>query len=485
MNKLLASFALLGLGLAAGAGTPIESSPTVSVSSQNFAVKKKISMAPTQPSFRYFLLSRTVVETTDQSTTNTDGMALIASSDLSSDAHTGFSSLKLEDNNTLGIRFGYSAVGGYTFSFWAKNLASGASGTRFSVRFDNYATSDDASLAYYANMSTKETDNGWTRYSYSFDRMFSSRPSMSLTSYGSWLIDDIELTDANGVNYVMDGDFEATEMMDYQLVNAGMAKQSDGSVILGFASFNCEYNAANASSGGYNEAYFQIKPTANVESMTVSFDYCGKKVGVTNRNGYETLTQEDSTDDGTWKTYSKTLSKTALTTADIYFGYNNLGRRYISYVKNISFKDASGNEYLPEQLTKEGYAKSFAETLRDSLTCDGGTTAPSTSTWGDIRYCFERIPLASQAYIKSLTPDAAGNEIEQALYKYSFIVSKYGDEYYDYLGYRGTGNATRSLTINSSLSSSNGNLYCLLGCGGLALACTAGIVVFKKKHQAK
>ncbi len=484
MNKLLASFALLGLGLTAGVGTPIESSPAVSVPSQNFAIKKKISMGPTQPSFRYFLLSRTVVETTDMKATNTDGMALIASSDLSSDAHTGFSSLKLEDNNTLGIRFGYSAVGGYTFSFWAKNLASGASKTSFSIRFDNYTGSDEESRAYYAKMSVTETVDGWSHYSYSFERLVSSRPSMSLTSYGSWLIDDIELTDANGVNYVMDGDFETTEMMDYQLVNAGMAKQSDGSVIIGFSSFNCEYNAENASSGGYNEAYFQIKPTANVESMSVSFDYCGKKVGVMNRNGYETLSYTNDANDGLWKTYSGTFAKPGLSTSDIYFGHANVGWNYITYVKNISFKDASGNEFLPEQLTKEGYAKSFAETIRNSLTCDGGTTAPSTSTWGDIRYCFERMPLASQAYIKSLTPDAEGSEIEQALYKYSFIVSKYGDKYYDYLGYRGTSKAIRSIAGDTSLSSSDANLYCLLAFGGLALACTAGIMLFKKKHQA-
>ncbi len=486
MNKLVTALALLGLGAVGTIGTLNESVANADVAFPKEGVQKKLSMGVTTPSFRYFLLDSAKEDGTDTKTTQASGTSLIAASNLSSDAHTGYRSLKMEDETGLGVRFGYSTNGDFNLSFWAKKVADGAKETRFSIRFDNYKTTSDeegTSRVYYAVATVIETVNGWSHYSYNFNRMLESRPSFCLTAYGSWLIDDMTLTDKDGINYIMDGDFEDTEMLDYKLVNAGMAKQSDGSVIIGFASYNFEYNTASTS--GYNEAYFQINPTGNANSLTVSFDYCGYTVGITNRNGYETQTETRASNDGTWQTLSKTLSTNEiLSTQAIYFGYANKGKNHVTYVKNISFQDPDGNELLPEQLTKEGYAKGFAETMRDSLTCDGGVTPPSESMWGTIRYCFERIPSASQEYIKSLNPNADGNEIEQALYKYSFIISKYGDQYYDYLGYKGT---SKLLSTNNAVMASNENknvLYASLAVFVAALVVTA-CFIFKKKKSAR
>ncbi len=385
------------------------------------------------------------------------------------------------DETCLGIRFGYTAIGGYTFSFWAKKMADGASSARFSVYMDHYSTSDDSTRGWYLTMAAGETVNNWTHYSCSFDRMFESRPSISLTVYGGWLIDDMTLTDKNGINYIMDGDFEDTEMLDYKLTNAGIAKQSDGSVIIGFASYNFDYNTAK--SDGYNEAYFQINPTDGADSLKVSFDYCGYRVGIVNRNGYETQVETRASNDGTWQSFSKTLSKNpVLSTQAVYFGYANLGKQHITYVKNISFQDPSGNELLPEQLTKEGYAQGLAKTITDSVVCDDGITTPSTKVWGDIGYCFERIPAASQEYIKSLTPNAEGTYIEKALYKYSYIISKYGTTYNDFLGYTAT---SKLLSINKStikISDENkSTLYTSLAVFGAALVVAACFVCKKMK----
>lgn len=486
MNKLVTALALFGLGAVGTIGTLNESVANTDVAFPKEGVQKKLSMAVTTPSFRYFLLDSNKENDTDKRTTNDSGTRLITTSDLSSDAHTGYRSLKMEDETGLGVRFGYSTNGDFNLSFWAKKVADGANSTKFSIRFDNYKTTSDeegTSRVYYANATVIETVNGWSHYSYNFNRMSESRPSFCLTAYGSWLIDDMTLTDKDGINYIMDGDFEDTEMLGYTLKNAGMAKQSDGSVIIGFASYNFEYNTASDSD--YNEAYFQINPTGNANSLTVSFDYCGYRVGIINRNEYETQIETRTSNDGTWQTLSKTLSANEiLSTQAIYFGYANAGKQYVTYVKNISFQDPDGNELLPEQLTKEGYAKGFAETMRDSLTCDGGVTPPSISTWATIRYCFERIPSASQEYIKSLTPNADGDEIEQALYKYSFIISKYGDQYHDYLGYKGT---SKLLSTNNTIMASNENknvLYASLAVFGAALVVTA-CFIFKKKKSAR
>lgn len=480
MNKLLASFALLSFAFASAAGTPDESASAAAAPARNFEIKRKLSMWVKTPSFKYFLLDRTSnkTEALDTYTTaNSENYSLIQSSDLSADAHIGYKSLKL-DNASLGIRFGYLADNGeYNFSFWAKKVADGESETKFSVRFDNYDTG--GTRAYYATMATKETFNDWVHYSYDFSSMVADRPGLTLSTYGNFLIDDITLTDGDGINYIMDGDFEDTELLGYEPTNAGFAKQSDGSVIFGFNSYN--------SDNGYNEAYFQVKPSKAADSCTVSFEFCGASVGICNRNTGNWNSDYKTTKTGQWESFSQSLTGSVVPTAAVYIGLNRQDTKGATYVRNISFKDADGNELLGDQLTKEGYAKGFAESLTSTLVCDNGVTAPDTSVWGSIRYCFERIPAASQEYIKSLSPKADGTEIEQALYKYSYIISKYGDTYYDYLGYKLSSKAlalANSSFASSVLNSANDGraAYVVSAIGVAALALTIAFVALKKKR---
>ncbi len=488
MNKLLASFALLAFAFASASGTPNESVSTETALVRNLEIKRKLSMGPRTPSFKYFLLDRTssATEAVDTYTTNdSDNYSIIQSSDLSTDAHSGYKSLKL-DNASLGIRFGYLADNGkYNFSFWAKKVADGQSSTRFSVRFDNYNSGGER--AWYASMATKEIVNGWTHYSYDFVSMVFERPSLTLSSYGSFLVDDITLTDESGTNYIMDGDFDDTELLGYRPTNAGLAKQSDGSVIFGFNSYNSEYNKNNAASNGYNEAYFEVNPSKAADSCTVSFEFCGARVGICNRNGSKWNAAVDTTKTGVWESFSQSLTGSVISSSGVYIGLNNASNKGVTYVRNISFKDAEGNELLGDQLTKEGYAKGFAESLANSLACDGGLTAPSASVWGDIRYCFERIPAVSQEYIKSLSPKADGTEVEQALYKYSYIISKYGDAYYDYLGYR-LSSKTLALANNGLASSGFASTkderaaYIVSAVGVAALALAVAFAVTKRKR---
>lgn len=478
MNKLLASIALLGLGAAGTIGTLNEAATPVPEMPET-GIRKKLSMGIGSLNYKYFAIADGTVETLD--TTPTLGRSL-TTSDFSNNAHSGSTSLKMK-NQTLAVRFGVLPTGGdYTLSFWAKQLSVQAE-NRFSIRFDNLDAA--GKQQYYAAGNVALRVGEWAQYTYKFtgtnyknNAYILDRTSFSMTAFGDYLIDDITLTDANKVNYILDGDFEPVEALGWESNNTvGFAKQEDGSVLMGFCT--------NALDSKVAEAYVQINPkmTGAGKGVKVSFEFTGGDVGVMNRNGGEWATVKTNTPGAGWETYEHTFKDDIVAGNAIYIGVNRT--KNVTYIRNISAKDSEGNEYIPYNLTKEGYAEALADTLLENVVCDGGVTAPNTRIWGDMGYCYNYIPKASQDYIKSFTPNASGNKIEQALYKYSYIVSKYGKNTYgDFLGYLDSGKATAQRVLFEK-EGTKPMFY--LGIAFMATAVTAGafILVSKKKRSAR
>lgn len=488
MNKFLASLALLSLGVGGSVGTLNESNVKTTVRVIETSTRKKLSKSVYGPSFKYFLIDtgselQTEKETIDLKRSNEANTSLVNENYLNvGEAFSGNTSLKLK-NQTLAIRLTYlfPEYGNYTFSFWAKNITPRPTGLAvdldFNVKFDHYDVDGNRAWYSFGKLAVTENSKGWSKYSYTFKDMTFDRTSMVLIVNGEWLIDDIQVLDKDGFNYVLEGDFDGAELTQYKPQKAGYAKQPDGSIAFGFDSFNFEYNAAQATSGGYNESYFQIKPAIDADALNVSFDYIGLRVGVQNRKDEVNNIVDNSSK--TWARYSHTFGPIT-TSNDIYFGYNNVGTRQITYIKNLSLTNSAGEELLPSKLTKEGYAKSFAESLMADIVCDGvGVTPPSETEWGTLRYCFEHIPEMSQEYIMSLTPNETGSEIEKALYKYSYIVSKYGNKYYDFLDYKAQGKASSKNEVINVVSSSE--TYVAITIVGVCLAAFSLIILTKKK----
>lgn len=487
MNKFLASLALLSLGVVGSVGTLNESNVKTTVRVIETSTRKKLSKSVYAPSFKYFLIDtgselQTEKEKIDVKRSNEANTSLVNENYLNvGEAFSGNKSLKLK-NQTLAIRLTYllEEYGNYTVSFWAKNITPRPTGLAvdldFNLKFDHHKVDGKQEWYSYGNLAITENDRGWSKYSYTFKDMPFDRTSMVLIVNGEWLIDDIQVLDKNGFNYVLEGDFDGAELTDYKPQKAGYAKQPDGSIAFGFDSYNCEFNSEDVTYG-YNESYFQIKPAMDADALTVSFDYIGTRVGVQNRHEWKDNIVDNSSK--TWTTYSHTFG--AITTSnDVYFGYNNVGARHITYIKNLSLTNSAGEELLPSKLTKEGYAKSFAESLMADIVCDGaGVTPPSETEWGTLKYCFEHIPEMSQEYIMSLTPNETGSEIEKALYKYSYIVSKYGNKYYDFLDYKAQGKASSKNEVINVVSSSE--TYVAITIVGVCLAAFSLIILTKKK----
>lgn len=488
MNKFLASLALLSLGVVGSVGTLNESNVKTTTRVIETSTRKKLSNNVYAPSFKYFLIDtgselQTEKEKIDLKRSNEANTSLVNENYLNvGEAFSGNKSLKL-NNQTLAIRLTYllEENGNYTVSFWAKNITPRPAGLAadldFNLKFDHHAVDGSQAWYTYRNLAVTENSKGWSKYSYTFKDMTFDRTSMVLIVNGEWLIDDIQVLDKNGFNYVLEGDFDGAELTQYQPQKAGYAKQPDGSIAFGFDSYNFEYNSEKPEENGYNESSFQIKPAMDADALTVSFEYIGTRVGVQNRYEWKDNIVDNSSK--TWTTYSHIFG--AITTSnDVYFGYNNVGARHITYIKNLSLTNSAGEELLPSKLTKEGYAKSFAESLMADIVCDGvGVTPPSETEWGTLRYCFEHIPEMSQEYIMSLTPNETGSEIEKALYKYSYIVSKYGNKYYDFLDYKAQGKASSKNEVINVVSSSE--KYVAITIVGVCLAAFSLIILTKKK----
>ena len=475
MNKLLASIALLGLGAAGTIGT-LNEAATPAPEMPKAGVRKKLSMGVTQLSYKYFAIADgTTIDDLDYYPTKG---RILASSDFSSDARSGTHSLKMK-NQTLATRFGVLPKGGnYTLSFWAKQLSVQAE-NRFLIRFDNWDSNGAAAYYAYGNINLKVGE--WTQFTYKFTGTNGDRTGFSMAAFGDYLIDDITLTDANKVNYILDGDFEPIEALGWECVDAGFAKQEDGSVLMGFCS--------NALDPSVTEARVQIAPkmTGDGKNVTVSCEFIGGVLRAVNRNGFEIGTKGTTPEAG-WGTYTNTFSNDVIANGAIYFGLNGwdaAAEKSVTYIRNISAKDAEGNEYIPYNLNKEGYAEALADTLLETVVCDGGVTAPNKKIWGEMSYCYESIPNASQDYIKSFTPSETGSKVEQALYKYSYIVSKYGkNTYNDFLGYLDSGKATAQRALFEK-EGTKPAFY--LGIAFMATAITAGafVLVSKKKKSAR
>lgn len=482
MNKFLATLAFAGVAAAGTIGTLNESK--AEAPKQDFdGVKKKVSYAVTQPQFAFFGIADGVVENVDSMGVKNSAVRVLGNDDFVSDAHSGERAIKVSDKS-LGLRFGVLPAqtdGFYTFSFWTKQLSVSGE-NRFSIRFDNMDSKNVRQ--YYANGAVSLKVGEWVQYTYNFTSTLfengsyiDSRTSLTISAYGDFLIDDITLKDANGLNYICDGDFEPVELLGWKFgsMGVGAAKQDDGSVVFGVSSWDIKTMEK------MGEGYFQIKPKANADAGAVAaFDFLGKQAQVMNRNGYDWGDAASNTNVTGWTKYSYTLKGAVSTGPEIYFGGNPF--QALCYFKNMSVKDVAGNELLPSPLTKEGYAEGLAESLLEDVICDNGVTAPSESTWGNIRYCFEHMPAGAQAYIKSLTPKEDGTVAERGLYKYSYIISKYGSKYYDYLGYKGTPKALASPRMMAETEKSA--IYASVGVAFAGLAIALFFAVTNKKKKA-
>lgn len=320
-------------------------------------------------------------------------MPVLSETNLSSDSSDGDGkSLKLNHNDVYKTVFGILPHGKtYNFSFKYKNT-SGGTADRMSIRLDNVTTA--GVRAYYAapvNSTAGTPDTEWQTYNYEFTAVAGQTDIswMGIASYGGYLIDELSITgtdeDGATMQYIVNGSFSGAYLEGYTYGgNYNVAKQTDGTYV--FAS-----SAVTKDSGSGSRGYLRLD-TSRLEqgkTYTLGFDYrsggsqavtilygtywqdqislgdCGQSTiaGWTSKS-FEFVAGTQVTDRG-----DKTVR--SATTIEI---YGDAGISWPTYFKNISIKNAAGNEFIEN--------KTLVAPDGSTYTSDFGT-GDTEYTWND------------------------------------------------------------------------------------------------------
>ena len=329
----------------------------------------------------------------DGKTEDPASMPVLSETNLSSDSSDGDGkSLKLNHNDVYKTVFGILPHGKtYNLSFKYKNT-SGGTADRMSIRLDNVTTA--GVRAYYAapvNSTAGTPDTEWQTYNYEFTAVAGQTDIswMGIASYGGYLIDELSITgtdeDGATMQYIVNGSFSGAYLEGYTYGgNYNVAKQTDGTYV--FAS-----SAVTKDSGSGSRGYLRLD-TSRLEqgkTYTLGFDYrsggsqavtilygtywqdqislgdCGQSTiaGWTSKS-FEFVAGTQVTDRG-----DKTVR--SATTIEI---YGDAGISWPTYFKNISIKNAAGNEFIEN--------KTLVAPDGSTYTSDFGT-GDTEYTWND------------------------------------------------------------------------------------------------------
>ena len=329
----------------------------------------------------------------DGKTEDPASMPVLSGVNLSSDSSDGDGkSLKLNHNDVYKTVFGILPHGKtYNLSFKYKNT-SGGTADWMSIRLDNVTT--EGKRVWYAapvNSTAGTPDTEWQTYNYKFTAVAGQTDIswIGIASYGGYLIDELSITgtdeDGATMQYIVNGSFSGAYLEGYTYGgNYNVAKQTDETYV--FAS-----SAVTKDDGTGARGYLRLD-TSRLEqgkTYTLGFDYrsggsqavtilygtywqdqislgdCGQSTiaGWTSKS-FEFVAGTQVTDRG-----DKTVR--SATTIEI---YGDAGISWPTYFKNISIKNAAGNEFIEN--------KTLVAPDGSTYTSDFGT-GDTEYTWND------------------------------------------------------------------------------------------------------
>lgn len=289
-------------------------------------------------------------------------MPVLSGVNISSDSSDGDGkSLKLEHYDVYKTVFGMLPHDReYKLSFKYKNTGAGTA-DRLSIRIDN----ETPAGSYYApgvSSTAGVADTEWQTYEFTFTPGKRDVNWMGITAYGGYLIDELKITgtDEGGatMQYIVNGSFSGAYLEGYNINNnINVAKQEDGTYV--FASSSVTKDTASGQRG-----YIRFDTTGlkQGETYTLSFDYrsgggdaavalygtywndqitlgsCGQSTiaGWTSKS-FDFVAGTEVTDRG---------DNTTVRNATAIELYGDAGIGWPTYFRNISIKDAAGNEFI-------------------------------------------------------------------------------------------------------------------------------------------
>ena len=275
---------------------------------------------------------------------------------ISSDSSDGDGkSLKLEHKDVYKTVFGILPHGRkYKLSFKYKNIGGGTA-DGLGIRLDNVTLGGERK--WYADpvSSTAGTpDTEWKTYEYEFTAVAGQTDIswMAISSTGGYLIDELKITgtdeDGATMQYIVNGSFSGAYLEGYTYGgNYSVAKQEDGTYV--FASSAVTKDTANGQRG-----YLKPDVSKLVEGTeyTISFDYRSGGASAGNVfygagwGGEHPLTDICPLSQATTAGWTHKEAKFTARNGSWFEIYGDAGAGWPTYFRNISIKDAAGNEFI-------------------------------------------------------------------------------------------------------------------------------------------
>lgn len=279
-------------------------------------------------------------------------MPVLSGVNISSDSSDGDGkSLKLEHYDVYKTVFGMLPHDReYKLSFKYKNTGAGAA-DRLSIRIDN----ETPAGSYYApgvSSTAGVADTEWQTYEFTFTPGKRDVNWMGITAYGGYLIDELKITgtdeDGATMQYIVNGSFSGAYLEGYTYGgNYSVAKQEDGTYV--FASSAVTKDTASGQRG-----YLKPDVSKLVEGTeyTISFDYrsggasAGSVFYGAGWGGEHPLTDICPLSQATTAGWTHKEAKFTARNGSWFEIYGDAGIGWPTYFRNISIKDAAGNEFI-------------------------------------------------------------------------------------------------------------------------------------------
>ena len=275
---------------------------------------------------------------------------------ISSDSSDGDGkSLKLGHQDVYKTVFGILPHGrNYKLSFKYKNIGGGTA-DGLGIRLDNVTLGGERK--WYADpvSSTAGTpDTEWKTYEYEFTAVAGQTDVcwMAISSTGGYLIDELKITgtDEGGatMQYIVNGSFSGAYLEGYTYGgNYNVAKQEDGTYV--FASSAVTKDTASGQRGYLKP---DVSKLVDGTEYTISFDYRSGGGGAGNVfygegwGGEHGLTDICPLGQATSASWVHKEAKFTARNGSWIEIYGDAGVGWPTYFRNISIKDAAGNEFI-------------------------------------------------------------------------------------------------------------------------------------------
>lgn len=273
----------------------------------------------------------------------TSPVSTLTTSVLTDDAYSGDRALRLSNTGIVTCFGPLPKAGKYELRFKFKHTADGDN--RLQIRMD-CVDSSSTRLWYVPNSKTKGTTDGWSDFKFSFTPVidagnpayeYSLSRWIQIFAYGTYLIDELQIVDESGMNYLPSGSFDGYDVGGLTFTgNAGLAENPDGSFSY-YGIYDDQIYHQGEASMTFPSSDLNLE---DGKTYTLSYEAFGgnSKAGVSYYDGVELGAPAASQE---WTSFS--TSFTAKEGANLKFNFNSYAY-YANYIRNISILDETGEE---------------------------------------------------------------------------------------------------------------------------------------------